>query len=114
MSIFAARRDLRPVYVSCDRSGVIVIGEDRPRRGSLTLFRFSDCLTALRGKQLISARARHGWGKDETLLVPGVPEATSQDEAMDYLCEWVDRITPDLIRALPAGRLTTYRNQHAG
>lgn len=109
MSIFAARRKLRPIYVSCDASGVIVFGEKRPRRGSVTLFRFSDCLAALRGKRLISARARHGWGEDETLLVPGVPEAANQDEAMDYLIAWVDRITPDLKRSMPTGTFKTYR-----
>lgn len=71
-------------YAYCWRSGLIEFGPVLPD-GALEL-----ASSDLHDKQVmidrVSVRARHGW--DNSLLVPGVPEAATDEEAISALLDW--------------------------
>lgn len=76
------------IVAFADRSGVIEFGQGRVPRGMLPLYRHRN---AARVRDLISATARHAYD-GRTLLVPGVPEAASDDDALDALIAYRDWI----------------------
>lgn len=77
--------DMRPQVAWCWASGLIEIGAAVPR-GAILIARGP--LSSL--KPLVSGRARRGRGESAgKLLVPGVPEAASQQEAVDALDAWL-------------------------
>lgn len=78
--------DGRHVFVSADRRGVISIASTAPE-GDLVLIDGPEA--ALR--ELVNAEARHGYTAG-ALLVPGIPEAESDDAALDALIVFRDRL----------------------
>ncbi len=79
--------------LSCDRRGVIRIGDDAPR-GDLVL------ASATRPERLmkaVQAIARHGYD-NATWLVPGVPEADNDDAAMEAVVAFQERLHRHLRR----------------
>lgn len=85
--------DMRPQVAWCWASGLIEIGDAMPdgkgnADGSGAILIASGPKSEL--KAVLSALARHGMGASHgKLLVPGVPEANGQREAMDALIAWV-------------------------
>ncbi|MEO1670167.1 MAG: host nuclease inhibitor protein [Cyanobacteria bacterium J06631_2] len=79
------------IYASCDRRGVIEFGEKVPE-GNLPLHYGEEAQV----KERISVVARHAYD-NKTLLVPGVPEADNDDEAVDKLSAWIKhfKLQPD-------------------
>lgn len=71
-------------YAYCWRSGLIEFGGDLP--DGAILIAQGHYLHRDNIKEIVNVRARHGW--DGQLLVPGVPEAKSDDEALDALLTW--------------------------
>lgn len=70
----------------CDRRGVIKFGRSVPDGQLLVASAPAKFL-----RDEITASARHAYD-GKTLLVPGVPEAETEDEALDALirfCDWV-------------------------
>ena len=83
-------------HIYCFRSGHIHIGQGRVPDGALPI--------RLRASQdeidTVIARARHGWQKD-VLLVPGIPEADTDEEAyeaFEKFVAWLD-FTPHKAKA---------------
>lgn len=71
------------MYAFCDRRGVIEFGPDVPR-GMLDLARGEEAEL----RELFSAKARHAYD-GKTLLVPGVPEARSDEAALEAVQAFV-------------------------
>jgi len=68
-------------------SGLIGFGDELPE-GALII---RSAVTEA-DKALIEVRARRGY--KEELLVPGVPEAKTEDDAVDALIAWCDWVFP--------------------
>lgn len=83
--------DLRPQVAWCWASGLIEIGDEMPADsddGSGAIPVAAGPKAFLKGA--LDAVARHGYGASSgKLLVPGVPEASSQKEACDALSKWL-------------------------
>ncbi len=79
--------DLRPQVAWCWASGLIEIGdEDEIPDGGILVARGKKAFIT----GVLAALCRHGRGESAgKFLVPGVPEATSQDEAVDALSKWI-------------------------
>ncbi len=79
--------DVRPQIAWCWASGLIELGDEGMEP--------SGCIVIAAGPRAylqgtLSAVARHGAGSSEgKLLVPGVPEADSQQSAADALGQWL-------------------------
>lgn len=89
-------------YLCCWRSGELVFRKKAPRR--------QDLLTIIHvhGHQLrriVTAIARHAYD-GETLLVPGVPEAGSDLEAIMAVKEFKRQIERRLKPRIPVGAFT--------
>jgi|GEM_PF-6691321 len=69
-----------------DRRGVIGFRAGRAPKGVLVFARHRD-VTQL--EQIVGVVARHGYD-GRTLLVPGVPEAAGDDQALEALELWRD------------------------
>jgi len=68
------------MYAHCFRSGEIELSRKSNIEGAI-------CIANAPAKELrrkVSARARHAYD-GETLLVPGIPEAQTDDEAFDAM-----------------------------
>lgn len=70
-------------YAYCWRGGQIQFGRRVPS-GAIEITKDTD---EQRLRDLMGVTARHAYD-GETLLVPGVPEARSSDEAVDALIRW--------------------------
>lgn len=78
--------DLRPQLAWCWASGLIEIGDTVPSDGAIQIA--SGPKANLQGR--LSVLARHGQGASAgMLLVPGVPEADSQQAKGDALAAWL-------------------------
>lgn len=67
----------------CWATGLIEFGRTMPE-GAIEVARGG----AKKLREIVGVRARHGYGKGQ-LLVPGVPEASSQQEKGDALFAWL-------------------------
>jgi len=74
----------------CWRSGRIDFGRSVPE-GAIKIAKGP----SKKLKQLISAVARHAYD-NKTLLVPGVPEADTDDHAADALERFIEWISPSV------------------
>lgn len=75
----------------CWASGLIEFLEDGMRKpNGAIVFASDDSVEALKDK--VSAVARHGY--DGSLLVPGVPEASDGDKALEAMLRWRDWAFP--------------------
>lgn len=83
---------MRPQVAWCWASGIIEIGDKAPvgkADGGGCIEIASGPKSYLTG--MLGAMARHGQGASAgKLLVPGVPEAPTQDAAADALDEWLN------------------------
>jgi hypothetical protein len=83
--------DMSPQVAWCWASGLIEIGDNVPEKsadGSGAIVIATGPKFAM--KAVLSVVARHGQGASEgQLIVPGVPEADSQDQACDALSTWL-------------------------
>ena len=70
----------------CYRSGEVQVARREPS-GAIALVRGPAPLL----RQVVSANARHS-RTSNTLLVPGVPEAVTQEEALDAAAAWAKRV----------------------
>ena len=68
----------------CDRQGIIDFGETLPE-GRMPIH-YGD---AEELKEKVQVRSRHAYD-GKTLLVPGIPEADSEEEALDALARWIE------------------------
>ena len=73
-----------------DRRGVIEFGQAPAPDGMIVIAR-SRGRTGQRMRDRVSAAARHAYD-GTTLLVPGIPEAEDDDEALDALISFRDRV----------------------
>lgn len=83
--------DMTPQVAWCWASGLIQVGDKMPADGPAG----DGAIKIAEGpkyalKSRLSVVARHGYGSQEgQLLVPGVPEADSQDAKVDALINWL-------------------------
>ncbi len=90
-------------YMVCVwRNGQIDIHNGRKPAGVIVAARFMSRRAALVGNRAVQAIARHAHD-GETLLVPGIPEAVEDTDALDALRQWSHRLDDRLRRLLPAG-----------
>ncbi|MBB4122943.1 hypothetical protein [Martelella radicis] len=84
------------VYAYCDRCGVIEFADcvDDIPTGMLVFATGGDDL-----KAKVETKARHGYDSD-TLLVPGVPEASTDEEAMSAFQRWHEWAFPKELAAI--------------
>jgi len=84
--------DMRPQVAWCWASGLIEIGDTPPddkADGSGAIVIADGPKSFLQG--VVSVKARHGQGASAgKLLVPGVPEAESEQAAADALAAWLE------------------------
>lgn len=73
-----------PTYAYCFRNGRIEFGNDVPK-GALII----GALDAAKRDRIV-ARARFSRVDNETMFVPGIPEAESDDQALDALIAFID------------------------
>ena len=81
--------DMTPQVAWCWRTGEIEFGDTLPTDkpdGSGAIEIAQGPIYALKGR--VSALARHGY-KDRTLLVPGIPEAPNDADAIKALDDWL-------------------------
>lgn len=81
--------DMTPQVAWCWRTGVIEFGDTLPTDkpdGSGAIEIAQGPIYALKGR--VSALARHGY-RDAMLLVPGIPEASNDDDAIKALDRWL-------------------------
>lgn len=83
------------------RSGIVEITSGQTPRGAIKVVTFRSQRAALVGARAIGTVARHAYD-GETLLVPGIPEAACDTDAIDALTLWVHRLSNTLARHLPA------------
>jgi hypothetical protein len=83
------------------RTGAIDLHNGRTPKGAIKLFTFRSRRAAVVANRVLETCARHAYD-GKTLLVPGVPEAQSDDAALDALIGWCRRVQPALARRLPA------------
>lgn len=76
----------------CWRGGVIEFGRKTPK-GAIQIARGK----ARKVREAVSALARHAYD-GKTLLVPGIPEAASDDQAADALEQFLRHLAPALAR----------------
>jgi hypothetical protein len=101
-----AGRSGQPWFMFAFRSGGVGITNAAIPAGAIRLFRFATLGQATAAGGVLEAHARlsrHG----EVLLVPGVVDADDDEEAIDALIAWHDRIQPILEERL-AGNLTGF------
>ncbi|HEX8400495.1 MAG TPA: hypothetical protein VF628_02200 [Allosphingosinicella sp.] len=104
-------RDGQPWFMFAFRSGSVGITNAPIPPSAIRLFRFATAYQALAAGGVIEAHAR--LARDgEVLLVPGVVEACDDEEAIDALIAWHDRIAPLLEQRL-AGQLTGFYSMRA-
>ncbi|WP_394661421.1 hypothetical protein [uncultured Acinetobacter sp.] len=72
----------------CFRDGVIGFAEKLPE-GAIEI---ASCINKKRLYEFINVRARHGY-KQGVLLVPGVPEAKTDNEALSALIDFINWIS---------------------
>lgn len=82
------------------RTGAIDLSDGRTPRGAIKLFTFTSRRAALVGNRVLETQARHAYD-GKTILVPGLPEADDDDQALDALIAWCRRVEPALARRLP-------------
>lgn len=85
---------IKMLYAVCDRRGVIEIVDHVPS-GMLGIIAGA----AGRVRELMSATARHAHD-GKTLLVPGIPEADTDDQALDALIRfraWLSERHPRMV-----------------
>lgn len=93
-------RSTKPSYRAYAwRTGVLHVGRRAPA-GALKLFTFTSRRAAIVAERVLQANARLAYD-NTTLLVPGVPEADTDDQALDALVEWAKRVAPKIARRLP-------------
>lgn len=85
------------MFAFCDRRGVIAFSVGKCPDGMLEIARNR---SAKKIKEVICANARHSYN-GITFLVPGVPEAESDDEACDAVIRFRDRVNARLANARP-------------
>lgn len=83
------------------RSGAIDVSNGRTPKGAIKLVTFRSRRAALVGTRVIEAIARHAYD-GTTILVPGIPEADNDDDALNALLRWSERLSSRLARRLPA------------
>lgn len=71
----------------CWRSGLIELGSSIPSGAIPILDKHGKQFS----RERVEAGARHGY--DGSLLVPGIPEAESAEDAMTALEKWIDWLT---------------------
>jgi predicted ATPase len=81
---------MKKIYAFCYRNGIIKFGPRMPK-GALPLFHGGNRPV----RELTSAVARHGY-KRGVLLVPGIPEAKNDDEALKACEAFVAWARPQL------------------
>jgi hypothetical protein len=74
-------------YMYCYRSGDVYFGFRVPP-GAIVIAKNPD-LTDHEWQERMTARCRHGY-EPGVLLVPGIPEATTDDEAMNALVKFTE------------------------
>lgn len=79
-----------PTYAYCHRSGQIGFGDDTPK-GALLI-----CALDKDKRDRIIARARLSREDNETMFVPGIPEAANEAAALDALIAFIDWIVLDV------------------
>lgn len=88
------KKSKKEVYAYCDATGIIVFGTKVPN-GSLPIIKGEDSVV----REIMGVMARHGYKNpdkpgEDVLLVPGIPEAESQDEGMTALLafkKWIGK-----------------------
>jgi len=88
------------------RDGSIEIASGRKPRGAIRLFTFRSIRAAAVGTRVVQTRARHAYD-GELLLVPGVPEADSEEEALTALIRWARWVETALHARLPERAFTS-------
>lgn len=84
------------------RSGAIDLHNGRLPRGAIAMFTFRTRRAAVVANRVIEANARHAYD-GKTLLVPGIPEASTDDLALDALIAFCQRVNKNLASVLPKG-----------
>lgn len=79
-------------FAYCDRAGIIEISQFEAIPSGVIVFAHGDAADL---ETKVSAVSRHGY--DGTLLVPGVPEAASTEDALSSFDAWHRWAFPDQV-----------------